>query len=110
MARQAVEHNLLKYSAKGHLLNAGICRLCYADADSVPAALERYKEIDITFSGSRECNLLESLSQALIDGDVDLFTNEVQQYDSLSKLVSPYQDRYRHNCSHILVIVGYSIP
>ena len=28
VARRSVENNLLKYSAKGYLLNAGICHLC----------------------------------------------------------------------------------
>lgn len=28
VARGCVDNNLLKYSAKGYLLNAGICRLC----------------------------------------------------------------------------------
>ncbi len=28
VARSSVENNLLKYSAKGYLLNAGICCLC----------------------------------------------------------------------------------
>jgi len=30
IARQSVDNNLLKYSAKGYLLNAGICQLCSA--------------------------------------------------------------------------------
>ena len=28
VARRYVDNNLLKYSAKGYLLNAGICHLC----------------------------------------------------------------------------------
>ena len=28
VARRCVDNNLLKYSAKGYLLNAGICHLC----------------------------------------------------------------------------------
>jgi len=28
VARLSMDNNLLKYSAKGYLLNAGICRLC----------------------------------------------------------------------------------
>ncbi len=28
VARLSMDNNLLKYAAKGHLLNAGICRLC----------------------------------------------------------------------------------
>ena len=34
VARASVENNLLKYSAKGYLLNAGICQLCSARRDS----------------------------------------------------------------------------
>ena len=30
VARASVDNNLLKYSAKGYLLNAGICQLCSA--------------------------------------------------------------------------------
>eukprot|EP00803_Ostreobium_quekettii_P007256 evm.model.scf_4532.1 EVM.evm.TU.scf_4532.1 scf_4532:2310-6252(-) len=86
VARQAVEHNLLKYSAKGHLLNAGLCRLCYEDPEKFPAMLDRYKELDISFAGSRECNLLQQLSDAVIGDDVQLFTDEVAQYDAMSKL------------------------
>lgn len=28
VAKRCVDNNLLKYSAKGYLLNAGICHLC----------------------------------------------------------------------------------
>lgn len=45
-------------SAKGHLLNAGICQLASADLHSVRAALERYAEIDLNFDHSREANFL----------------------------------------------------
>lgn len=45
-------------SAKGHLLNAGICQLAGADLHSVRAALERYAEIDLNFEHSREANFL----------------------------------------------------
>lgn len=30
IAQTSMDNNLLKYSAKGYLLNAGICRLCGA--------------------------------------------------------------------------------
>ena len=34
IAKTSLENNLLKYSAKGYLLNAGICRLCCTFAHS----------------------------------------------------------------------------
>ena len=37
-AKAAVENNLLKFSARGYLLNAGICYLCYCRWGGVRAA------------------------------------------------------------------------
>ena len=88
MARQAAEHNLLKYSAKNYLFNAGLCRLCVADVDSLPATFDRYREIDITFASSRECKFLENVTSALEAGDDQRFSEVVAEYDSLSKLAS----------------------
>ncbi|CAD7703613.1 unnamed protein product [Ostreobium quekettii] len=88
VAREAAGHNLLKYSAKGHLLSAGLCCLCYEDPERFPAMLERYKEVDIMFTGSRECNLLQQLSDAVAGDASRLFTDEVAQYNALSKLPS----------------------
>lgn len=45
-------------SAKGHLLNAGICLLCSADVATVRGALERYCDTDINFDNSREHTFL----------------------------------------------------
>ena len=78
---------MLKYSAKNYLLDAGLCRLCFADVESLPATIDRYREIDITFSNSRECNLLENITSALEAGDDQGFSEVVAQYDALSKLV-----------------------
>jgi hypothetical protein len=45
-------------SAKGHLLNAGICQLCSADLATIRSALERYCDIDLNFDNSREHTFL----------------------------------------------------
>lgn len=34
-AKRAVENNLLKFSARGYLLNAGICYMCICNADDL---------------------------------------------------------------------------
>lgn len=59
VARTAVDNNLLKFGAKSYLLNAGLCCLCYMDASAIQEKIERYKDIDINFDGSREAKLLE---------------------------------------------------
>jgi len=86
IAEAALESNLLKYGARGHLLRAGLCRLCIGDSIRSQRALEEYGKMDATFSSSREGKLLEAIVSSVEEGDVEAFTNQVYEYDSLSKL------------------------
>ncbi|XP_075081815.1 alpha-soluble NSF attachment protein [Nicotiana tabacum] len=86
IARHSVNNNLLKYGVRGHLLNAGICQLCKGDVVAINNALERYQELDPTFSGTRECKLLVDLAAAIDEEDVAKFTGSVKEYDSMTKL------------------------
>jgi alpha-soluble NSF attachment protein len=86
IAADALESNLLKYSAREHLLRAGLCRLCIGDAIGASRAVESYGSMDGTFPTSREGQLLQAVASSVDDGDVDAFTNAVYDYDSLSKL------------------------
>lgn len=85
-AKMAVDNHLLKYSAKGHLLCAGICVMAHADLDRSREAIERYRDIDLAFDGSREAKLLIELADSWELGDVDAFTTAVAEYDSLTRL------------------------
>ena len=49
-------------------------------------ALERYEDMDPTFSDSRECGLLKGLTDAMEEGDQDKFTGVIQEFDSMSRL------------------------
>lgn len=49
IAQQSLNNNLLKYGAKGHLLNAGICHLCKGDVVSINNALEKYQVFVFSF-------------------------------------------------------------
>ncbi|CAK9135860.1 unnamed protein product [Ilex paraguariensis] len=86
IARQSLSNNLLKYGVKGHLLNAGICQLCKGDVVAVTNALERYQELDPTFSGTREYKLLADLAAAIDEEDVARFTDAVKEFDSMTQL------------------------
>lgn len=86
VARVSVENNLLKYSAKGYLLCAGICVMCYASDSEISNKLEVYKDIDVQFSGSRECTLLENLASALSTCDEKGFSTAVAEFDALTRL------------------------
>lgn len=86
IAKGCVDNNLLKYSAKGYLLNAGICRLCSNDVWEVRSAVDKFSELDPNFAGSREDKFLRDLADAVEEGDVDKFTDVVADFDSLTRL------------------------
>jgi len=86
VARSSVDSNLLKYSAKGYLLNAGVCHLARGRQEDIVSAIEKYMDLDITFDGSRECKLLQDCATAMDGGDQQAFTNAIAEYDSLTRL------------------------
>lgn len=56
IARQQINNNLLKYSVRGILLNAGICQLCRGDVVAITNSMERYQV----------CTILLNLSGIII--------------------------------------------
>ncbi|QCE01391.1 alpha-soluble NSF attachment protein 2-like [Vigna unguiculata] len=88
IARQSLNNNLLKYGVKGHLLNAGICQLCRGDVVAITNALERYQDLDPTFSGTREYRFLADIAAAIDEEDVAKFTEVVKEFDSMTPLDS----------------------
>eukprot|EP01018_Ginkgo_biloba_P016980 Gb_01513 [translate_table: standard] len=86
VARQSINNNLLKYSVKGYLLNAGLCHICRGDIVAINNALEKYQELDPTFSGTRECKFLADLAASIDEEDVVKFTDVVKEFDSMSRL------------------------
>nr|XP_010929760.1 alpha-soluble NSF attachment protein [Elaeis guineensis] len=86
IARHSMNNNLLKYSVKGILLNAGICQLCRGDVVAITNSLERYQELDPTFSGTREYKLLADLAASMDEEDVGKFTDVIKEYDSMTRL------------------------
>ena len=49
-------------------------------------ALESYQENDPTFSATRECQLLNDLTEAVEAGDQEVFADKLYQFDQMSKL------------------------
>ncbi|KAJ8438646.1 hypothetical protein Cgig2_016392 [Carnegiea gigantea] len=89
VARNAIKSNSLRYGVRGYLLNAGICHLCInGDLSEVTEALERYQDLDATFSRTREHSLLTDLVAAYEEEDIEKFTEALMDYDSLSPLDS----------------------
>ncbi|KAK9290534.1 hypothetical protein L1049_008704 [Liquidambar formosana] len=86
IARQSLNNNLLKYGVRGHLLNAGLCQLCRGDVVAITNSLERYQDLDPTFSRTREYKLLADLAAAIDEEDVAKFTDVVKEFDSMTSL------------------------
>lgn len=55
--------------------------------------IDRYKEMDYTFGSSRECKLLEDLTNDVEAMNVDEFTEHVFDYDNISPL-DPWKTTY----------------
>merc|ERR1712165_330732 len=85
VAASALESSLLKYSAKEYFFRAALCHLC-VDSLNAQHAVQRYEEQYPAFSDSREAKLVKALVKHLEDEDVDAFTEEVKNYDQVSRL------------------------
>ncbi|MCO5568094.1 hypothetical protein L7F22_021790 [Adiantum nelumboides] len=86
VASHSMNNNLTRYSVKGYLLNAGLCRLVGGDSIAISNALEKYQEMDPSFSNSRECKLLSDLAASIEEEDVDKFTDAVKEFDNMTRL------------------------
>ncbi|KAL1965577.1 hypothetical protein VTN77DRAFT_5661 [Rasamsonia byssochlamydoides] len=86
VGKSSVNNNLMKWSVKDYFLKAGICHLAVNDIVATNRALESYRDIDPTFASTREHQLLVDLVQAVEQGDQELFSDKLFQYDQLSKL------------------------
>lgn len=86
VAIASLESNLLRFSVKGYLLSAGICRLATGEIAAAVNALERYEGMDASFSGTREGQFLRALVDAYEAMDEEQFTEVVRAYDEVSRL------------------------
>jgi alpha-soluble NSF attachment protein len=86
VANSSLDSNLLKWSVKEYFLKAGLCHLATGDFVGSGRAIERYKELDLSFVQQRECRFLDDIQHACEEHDVEKFTNVVAEYDSISKL------------------------
>ncbi len=86
VAIASLESNLLRFSVKGYLLSAGVCRLASGEIGAAVNALERYEGMDASFATTREGQFLRSLVSAYEAMDEEQFTEVVREYDEVSRL------------------------
>lgn len=85
IAKSALESSLLKYSAKDYFFKAALCHMC-VDNQNAQIAINKYEEMFVAFSDSREYKLLQKLIAAGEEQNADEFADAVKQYDSISRL------------------------
>lgn len=90
VAKFYANNQMTKFSARGYLLNAGICKLALGDIVASKRALDDYGLWSHEFNQSREKDFLISLTEAADECDIEKFTHAVQDYDSMSRL-QPWQ-------------------
>jgi alpha-soluble NSF attachment protein len=86
VAEISLGNNLMKYSVKEYYLKAGICTLATKDIVSAKRNLEKYAEKDPIFGSQREYQLLKDLTEAVEEGNQEVFTDKLFAYDQMSKL------------------------
>ena len=86
VAKASVNNGLMKWSVKDYFLKAGICHMASGDQVATQRAISGYTELDQTFQGTREHQLLVDLSAAVEAGENEQFADRLFQYDQLSKL------------------------
>jgi alpha-soluble NSF attachment protein len=87
LASECSKSNLLKFNAKLHLLNAGLCIFAMGDEVRAQRALEgEFDAIAYTFAGTGEAKLLADILEAYKEGDADKFTDIIAEYDRIRKL------------------------
>ncbi|KAI8647788.1 soluble NSF attachment protein [Parasitella parasitica] len=86
VATASIDDPLLKWSLKEYWFRAGLCHLCTNDVVKTEKALANYCNMDMSFESSRECALLKDIVECINQGDVDVFTQRVADYDKLTRL------------------------
>jgi len=81
-----LETNLLKSNAKKNFLLAGFCTLCTTDVVRMRQTIDKYKNMDVQFEGSRECDLLEALTQDYEDFNSEEFSTHLHGFNSIHPL------------------------
>jgi len=79
-------NNLLKWSAKDLFFKAAVCHLCSEDMVAAKRALDRYQDLDVTFSNQRECKFLLRLVECCEAYDADGMTIAVRDYNNITPL------------------------
>lgn len=86
LGHYCLDSNLLRFNAKGHILQAILCFLANGDSVGASQLLQRYNSLDYTFEESREGRFSFQLVSSTEKYDADAFSTACFDFDRVSKL------------------------
>jgi len=86
VADHSLSSALTKYSVKEYWLRAGLCALAMGDFITAKRNITKYSSQDTTFLSTREAKFLNLLIEAFEQGDPEMFTGAVVEFDQVTKL------------------------
>ena len=103
---ECMESNLGKFAAKGHFLSYLLCLTARGDCVALSEGIGKCKEIDYSFSSSRECTFLERLCLAMQEQDLPEYASACAEYDNITPLDPWKTSLLLRGRQHIEVDVG----
>ncbi|CAG7849973.1 Vesicular-fusion protein SEC17 [Serendipita indica DSM 11827] len=86
VADSYMDSPLTRFNVKEIWLREGLCALAKGDYAQASNLLARTRTVDPTFQTTREAKFLSTLTDAVSQGDVEMFTNALVEWDHVSKL------------------------
>lgn len=84
--KKSVGNSLSKWSLKDYFLKSILCTLCLDDVIEAQKKLEFYCQEEPSFPSTREYKLIENIFEAIEQGDNQLYSDKVFEFDQFSKL------------------------
>ncbi len=103
---QCMESNLGKFAAKGHFFCYLLCLTAMGDCVALSEGIEKCKEIDYSFSTSRECTFMESISMAMQEQELPDYATACAEFDNITPLDPWKTSLLLKGRQHIQVDVG----
>ncbi|CAH6720699.1 alpha-soluble NSF attachment protein [[Candida] jaroonii] len=84
--KKSVGNSLSKWNLKDYFLKSILCILCLGDSIEASKKLNYFLSEDPSFESTREYRLINDVLESIQQGNIDMFTDKVYEYDQFSKL------------------------
>lgn len=83
VAHQYINNNILKYQVRKIIYKILLCY--FANRIDIFTILHKYCNLDISFTNSREYNLILSIKQSIENNDIEIFQKSIKEYDDITR-------------------------